>query len=87
MKFLRKIIPLFAIILLMNACRSTPNHMHDPVNSTESGSNAAGDHDTGTNHYDTIAPLPHDTTGEQTRRMNNTLGNGGATNAAMDSSK
>ena len=87
MKFIKKIIPLFAIVLIIGACRSTPNHMHEPVTSTESGSNAAGNYDTGSNHYDTVAPLPTDTTGEQTGRMNNTLGNRGGNNAATDSSK
>ena len=84
MKFLRQIIPAFAIVLFMSACQSTPNHKHEPVNSTESGAHAAGDNDTGTNRFDTLSPSqPNgmDTTGEQTGRMNNTPGNNNRTNA------
>jgi len=84
MKFLKKIIPVFAIVLSMYACRSTPNHMHEPVNSTESGSNAAGNNDSGSNRFDTLSPSqPNgmDTTGEQTGRMNNTPGNNNRSNA------
>lgn len=45
--------------------------MHEPVNSTESGSFADGSYDSGSNKYDTLSPAkPVDTTGEQTGRMN-----------------
>lgn len=84
MKYLKSIIPVLAFGILIGACQSTPNHQHDPVNSTESGSMAAGDNDTGTNNYDTLHPAqPNgmDTTGEQTGRMNNTPGNTKSSNA------
>ena len=84
MKFLRQIIPVLAVMLFMFACQSTPNHKDEPVNSTVSGSHAAGDNDTGTNHFDTLHPVePNgmDTTGEQTGRMNNTYGNNQKSNA------
>ena len=84
MKFLKLIIAVFSFASIMYACRSTPNHMHEPVISTESGSNAAGNYDSSTNHFDTLHPVqPNgmDTTGEQTGRMNNTPGNNKTSNA------
>lgn len=84
MKFIKCIIASFFLMLFFLACRSTPNHMHEPVISTESGSHAAGNNDTGSNHFDTLHPAqPNgmDTTGEQTGRMNNTYGNTNTTNA------
>ncbi len=89
MKILRHLIVGLAVILFVTACQSTPNHMHDPVNSAESGSNAAIENDTGTNHFDTLHPVqPNgmDTSGEQTGRMNNTLGTKGTTNGAKGNS-
>ncbi len=84
MKFLKQILAIFFFTLFLSACQPTPNHKHEPVNSTESGSNAAGNNDTGSNIHDTLYPAqPNgmDTSGEQTGRMNNTPGGRNSSNA------
>lgn len=84
MKMIRLFIVGFSLVLIISACQSTPNHMQEPVNSTESGSYAAGDKDTGTTRFHTLhtmQPTGMDTTGEQTGRMNNTPGNNNTNNA------
>lgn len=77
MKIFRNGIVAVAVILFFAACRSTPNHLSEPVNSTESGSGVdLGDGLT----TDTISPVqPNgiDTSGEQTGRMTNTTANQG----------
>lgn len=74
MKMIRYLIVVFTVVLFMTSCGPTPNHLHEPVNSTESGSGAVSNNDA-SNRFDTASPAqPNgmDTTGEQTGRMNNT---------------
>jgi hypothetical protein len=73
MNFFKNLFVFFVVIFSIASCQSTPNHMHEPFNSTESGSFADGSYDSGSNKYDTLSPAqPNgiDTTGEQTGRMN-----------------
>ncbi len=55
MKFIKYLIFIFAIVLFNSSCKPTPNHIHNPVNSTMSGSHATQDNDT-SNNYDTLRP-------------------------------
>lgn len=73
MKPVKNLFIVSIVILATASCQSTPNHMHDPVNSTMSGSFEDGSYDSSSNKYDTLSPAqPNgiDTTGEQTGRMN-----------------
>lgn len=69
-RFTNLVIVILAIVFFAS-CRPTPNHLHNPVNSTESGS---GVYEGNNNNSDTLAPANNgiDTSGEQTGRMNNT---------------
>ena len=73
MKFIKNLFIVLIVTFSIASCQSTPNHMHEPVNSTMSGSFADGSYDSSSNKYDTLSPAqPNgiDTTGEQTGRMN-----------------
>ena len=72
MKILRTLIATFAIVTFFSACGPTPNHLHDPVNSTESGSSAASGDGAVSDTLSPVGPNGIDTSGEQTGRMTNT---------------
>ena len=69
------VLTLSVTVLGFLSCRSRINDMHHPVNST-----ASGDYSTYTDGYDQndtlwpVKPDALDTSGEQTGRMNRTLG-------------
>lgn len=88
MKIFRQFIAAFAVVLLFAACRSTPNHLSEPVNSTESGSSAASGDGAASDTLNPVQPNGIDTSGEQTGRMTNTTSTQGLPKAAVaDSSK
>lgn len=87
MKLLMRFISILAIIVFFTACRSTPNHLHEPVNSTESGSSAASGDGAASDTLSPVQPNGIDTSGEQTGRMTNTTAAQGLPKAAPDSSK
>ena len=88
MKILRTLIAIFAIVTFFSACGPTPNHLHDPVNSTESGSSAASGDGAASDTLNPVQPNGIDTSGEQTGRMTNTSATQGLPkSAAIDSSK
>lgn len=72
MKILKQSVALLLIIFFLSACGSTPNHSHEPVNSTESGSSAASGDGSVSDTLSPVQPNGIDTSGEQTGRMTNT---------------
>ncbi len=88
MKILRHFIAVFAVVLFFTACQSTPNHLHEPVNSTESGSSAASGDGSVSDTLNPVQPNGIDTSGEQTGRMTSTTAAQGLPKAsAADSTK
>jgi photosystem II stability/assembly factor-like uncharacterized protein len=72
MKFLKQLVVILSVAFIFTACRSTPNHIHEPVNSTESGSSAASGDEAASDTASPVQPNGIDTSGEQTGRMTNT---------------
>jgi len=68
-RFTNLVIVILGVVFLAS-CNPTPNHLHNPVNSTESGSGVSESN----NNTDTLSPVANgiDTSGEQTGRMTNT---------------
>lgn len=85
MKILRNFFAAFAIVLFFTACRSTPNHLNEPVNSTESGSGVDVSNGAPSEAISPVQPNGIDTSGEQTGHMTNTTASQGLPKA--DSSK
>jgi len=84
MKFLKQFVVILSVAFIFTACRSTPNHIHEPVNSTESGSSAASGDEAASDTASPVQPNGIDTSGEQTGRMTNTTATQGL---PADSSK
>ena len=87
MKILKSFVVILSIAFIFTACRSTPNHLQEPVNSTESGSSAASGDGAASDTASPVQPNGIDTSGEQTGRMTNTTATQGLPKAAADSSK
>jgi len=84
MKIFRLFIAVFTAVLFFTACNPTPNHLSEPVNSTESGSSAASGDGSASDTLSPVQPNGIDTSGEQTGRMTNTTATQGL---PVDSSK